>query len=56
MYRIDRLYRHLEFNLAMPLVVTKLTRIITYGFFLVHWAACGFWFIANQVRAARGSS
>eukprot|EP00775_Hariotina_reticulata_P006155 gene6155-6392_t len=48
MYRIDRLYRHLEFNLAMPLVVTKLTRIITYGFFLVHWAACGFWFIANQ--------
>eukprot|EP00882_Tetradesmus_deserticola_P002691 GHRQ01002862.1.p1 GENE.GHRQ01002862.1~~GHRQ01002862.1.p1 ORF type:complete len:924 (+),score=556.38 GHRQ01002862.1:315-3086(+) len=48
MYRIDRLYRHLEFNLALPLVVTRLTRVATYGFFLVHWAGCGFWFIAMQ--------
>lgn len=37
MYRIDRLYRHLEFSLALPLVVTKLTRIATYAFFLIHW-------------------
>jgi hypothetical protein len=48
MYRIDRLYRHLEFNLALPLVVTRLTRVATYGFFLVHWAGCCFWFIAQQ--------
>ncbi|WIA21180.1 hypothetical protein OEZ85_005486 [Tetradesmus obliquus] len=51
MYRIDRLYRHLEFNLALPLVVTRLTRVATYGFFLVHWAGCGFWFIAQQEAA-----
>jgi hypothetical protein len=51
MYRIDRLYRHLEFNLALPLVVTRLTRVATYGFFLVHWAGCCFWFIAQQEAA-----
>jgi hypothetical protein len=39
MYRIDRLYRHLEFSLALPLVVTKLTRIATYAFFLIHWVS-----------------
>ncbi|KAF6250783.1 hypothetical protein COO60DRAFT_1567426 [Scenedesmus sp. NREL 46B-D3] len=54
MYRIDRLYRHLEFNLALPLVVTRLTRVATYGFFLVHWAGCCFWFIALQ-EAGLGS-
>lgn len=50
MYRIDRLYRHLEFNLALPLVVTKLIRVVTYGYFLTHWAACCFWYIAQQVQ------
>lgn len=39
MYRIDRLYRHLEFSLALPLIVTKLTRIATYALFLVHWVS-----------------
>lgn len=41
MYRIDRLYRHLEFSLALPLIVTKLTRIATYSFYLIHWVGVG---------------
>jgi hypothetical protein len=62
MYRIDRLYRHLEFSLALPLIVTKLTRIATYAFFLVHWvsdtyaASVWLWCCGYPTEAAVGTT
>ena len=48
MYRVGRLFRHLEYNLAMPLYVTTLARDFIYAFYVVHGAGSIFFFIARQ--------
>jgi hypothetical protein len=48
MYRLGRLFRHLVFNLATPLLLTTLVRNATLLFYLVHWFGCIFYFMARQ--------
>lgn len=48
LYRVRRLFRHLEFNLAVSFIFTTLLRNFTIAFYLVNWAGCIFWYIARQ--------
>ncbi len=49
MYRVARLFRYLTYNLAVSLLTTTIVRNFVYVGFLLHWAACGFYFCALQV-------
>ncbi|GBF99143.1 potassium channel [Raphidocelis subcapitata] len=52
MYRVGRLFSHLEYSLALPLAVTMLVRLVSYCFFVVHWTGCAFFYIARQEESA----
>ncbi|KAI8470071.1 MAG: ankyrin repeat-containing domain protein [Monoraphidium minutum] len=47
MYRVGRLFRHMEYSLALPLVATILARNAAYLLFTVHWAGCAIFYIAR---------
>jgi ankyrin repeat protein/CRP-like cAMP-binding protein len=51
MYRVALLFRHMTYNMAVSLLVTTLVRNLTLTFYLLHWAACAFYFIARQQTA-----
>jgi hypothetical protein len=52
MYRVGRLFSHLEYSLALPLAATMLIRNAVYVVFVAHWAGCSVFFIARQEDAA----
>jgi hypothetical protein len=54
MYRVGRLFAHLEYTLALPLVATLLFRNFMYVLFVVHWSGCAVFFIARQGRCYGG--
>jgi ankyrin repeat protein len=51
MYRVALLFRHMTYNMAVSLLITTLVRNLTLSFYLLHWAACAFYFIARQQTA-----
>ena len=48
MYRLLFLFSYLTYNLAISLLGATLLRNSIITFYLLHWAACGFFFIARQ--------
>eukprot|EP00878_Enallax_costatus_P022606 GHUV01023998.1.p1 GENE.GHUV01023998.1~~GHUV01023998.1.p1 ORF type:complete len:850 (+),score=127.25 GHUV01023998.1:227-2776(+) len=48
MYRVAVMFQHMSYNLNFGLLALTITRNLTFSFFLLHWAACTFWFIAVQ--------
>lgn len=48
MYRVRRLFVHLEYNITLSLLWVTVVRNITLSLFTVHWAACGFYYVARQ--------
>uniref|UniRef100_A0A383VF86 Cyclic nucleotide-binding domain-containing protein n=1 Tax=Tetradesmus obliquus TaxID=3088 RepID=A0A383VF86_TETOB len=48
MYRVMVMFRNMSFNLNLGLLALTLLRNFTLCFYLLHWAACGFWYIALQ--------
>eukprot|EP00775_Hariotina_reticulata_P004102 gene4102-4348_t len=48
MYRLVIFFNNMSYNLGYSLVVLTMTRNLTFCVFLLHWAACAFWFIARQ--------
>lgn len=47
LHRVVAFFRYLDFNLAISLVVITIVRNLVYVLFVVHWAACGLYFIAR---------
>ncbi|KAK9903334.1 hypothetical protein WJX75_003130 [Coccomyxa subellipsoidea] len=48
LYRVRWFFEHLEFNLTMSLLWVTLIRNLIYVFYVTHWSACMFYFIAVQ--------
>jgi hypothetical protein len=48
MYRIRRLFNHLNYNVAVNLMTSIMMRNSVIVFYLLHWAACGMAFIFRQ--------
>eukprot|EP00775_Hariotina_reticulata_P002549 gene2549-2852_t len=48
MYRVVLMYNSMSYNLNFSLLVLTLFRNFTFSFYLMHWAACTFWYIAWQ--------
>eukprot|EP00879_Flechtneria_rotunda_P011052 GHRR01011548.1.p1 GENE.GHRR01011548.1~~GHRR01011548.1.p1 ORF type:complete len:827 (+),score=254.22 GHRR01011548.1:335-2815(+) len=51
MYRVAVMFNNMSYNLNFGLLSLTLIRNLTFSFFLLHWAACGFWYIAIQEGA-----
>eukprot|EP00775_Hariotina_reticulata_P003995 gene3995-4246_t len=48
MYRVILMYNNMSYNLNFGLLALTLFRNATFSFYLLHWAACCFWYIALQ--------
>eukprot|EP00882_Tetradesmus_deserticola_P017965 GHRQ01019276.1.p1 GENE.GHRQ01019276.1~~GHRQ01019276.1.p1 ORF type:complete len:511 (+),score=215.89 GHRQ01019276.1:178-1533(+) len=48
MYRVGVMFRNVSYNLNLGLLSLTLLRNFTLCLYLLHWAACGFWYIALQ--------
>lgn len=47
LHRVVAFFRYLDFNLAISLVAITIVRNFVYVLFVVHWAACGLYYIAR---------